>query len=1008
MLIKFFCALFFIAVFGVCSAASLVKTHPVTDKTPQLIAAERQLAVEKVRNKLLAKKLQTISQNKEQLATVPVDANVLHRADLTIAIVQADLEGLTLNLNTSQQTAILTQNNIDALQDLLQNATTLSSASNQQQIQLQTQLKNQKMLLDLQQARIKALQQTQILGQQALTLAQDWKAQAQIKFQLQQQQSRQQALDELAIALQSAQQKWLVRLAELNQQLQMTSADNLIRGTTYPRLEMGIFDAEERTNLLQIQLDLARLHNRLEDLTVPQEQTLSLSVLTTTQKLIDTLHGQVQNISKMLCDKLSLLQKRIKIVTQSIQSSVISDEEAQANLNILNGLVASYRKQLSDATLLDNQIQSYQTSLSKQLNKQLAMRQGLPGFSQPEWFSLGGKLLQIPALAWQTLNGMAKPFITAIKMANPWEWILWGVVLICWGLIELKVRRTFATFIKHIEHQSEDFFATHVFLVFIKLLQKNLPALFLISGLIGLLLMMGLPLQLYSLIIELAFVVLVFAMLIYLARLTFLETTIDKKGSDVRLYHRLKWVLSAGGLLTFLTVLVHQLPVAYDIQDLFGRLFMLFLLVVVLVWIRSLEVVLALFEPYLIRKQPYIRQVVRLLNILIPLSILLNSLIGLIGYVELAWNIAVYQGWFLVVLTGYLLARGILAEVMKLFSEQVIRWSRNGWLWSEAFLKPLHQVLKIILLFEAFVTLFYLYGWGSHSWVVTKLSELLNYHLVTVANSIITPWNIIELFIIVAILVWAARWAREFSYRWLFAGTKDLGLRNSFAIFTQYAIVVIGGLFALRIAGINMTALTFIASAFAFGIGLGLRDLANNFVCGILLLIERPVQVGDYISVANFEGEVVHIGMRSITVTTDDHMELLVPNAEIFSKSFVNWTHRDGIVRTVITLRISREDDPYHVREIILDVLKKNSNIVSVPPPQVYFGKMSEMLLEFIVEYFIDYQKMPSRDTVRSQVLFALWERFQSENIHAPDYPHEMHIKGKLDFDPSDSHAIKS
>ena len=254
-MIKFFLSLFFLITFGVLSANSFAKTpHSVTDKTPQLMAAEKQLAVEKVRNKLLANKLQTLSKNKEQLEAAPVDETVLHRADLTITIVQADLEGLTLNLSTAEQTVELTQNNIDALQSLLQNATTLSSASNQQQIQLQTQLKNQRTLLQLQQSRVKALQQTQILADQALTLAKEWKAQAQVKYQLQQQQLRQQSLDQLAAELQNAQQKWLIRLAELNQQLQKVSAENLIRGSTYSRLEIGIFDAEERTNLIRFNL----------------------------------------------------------------------------------------------------------------------------------------------------------------------------------------------------------------------------------------------------------------------------------------------------------------------------------------------------------------------------------------------------------------------------------------------------------------------------------------------------------------------------------------------------------------------------------------------------------------------------------------------------------------------------------------------------------------------------------------------------------------------------------
>lgn len=921
-----------------------------------------------------------------------VAPNTLQQADLAITLARVDLDGINLTLNAAQQAVELTQNNIDSLENQAKDTTIFFRASNQQQKQLQLQLKNQKNLLGLQQDRVKVLQQTQSLATRALVAAQDNKNQLQTKYQLQQQVNRQQALDKLAASLQIEQQQWLSRISELNHQLQQARGNT--NSNNYATLEIGIFEAQERSNLNQIQLDLARLHARFADLSVTPEQVLSLNTLSTAQHQLDTLYQQLTNTVSMLDDKLVLLQKRIKIVNQGLQAGTLAPKDAQANLLSLSHLHDSYQAQLDAASSLEDQVHDYQQILVQQLNKQLASRQSLPADSQ-QWFILGQKLVQIPALAGQTVHGLQKAFLTTINSANIFELILWSLVLAVWGIACTKLRISLGYAIERIGKQHKDILTTNSFIVSLKLLHKHLMGIVVLSGFVVALLMMGLSLQLFSLIIELGLVLLVFRSLISLARYSLLESLIHKQGKDVLLYQRLKWVLRVGGVITALTVLVHKLPLPYDIQDLFGRLFMLVLLVVALVLLRGWEVVPTLLEPYLQYKHHYLRQAVRWLSLLIPLSLLLNSIIGLFGYVELAWSIAAYQGIFLLVVTGYLLARGFLGEIMKFFSEQVIRLSRNGWLWSEALLKPLHQVLKLFLFLESIIVLFKLYGWGTHSYVVTEIGNILSSHLFIIAGSVITPWNIIVLLTIVVVLIWAARWSREFAYRWLFANTKDLGLRNSLAIFTQYITVALGILIGLKMAGINVTVLTVIASAFALGIGLGLRDIANNFVCGILLLMERPVRVGDYVTIGNLDGQVVHVGARSVTVTTDDHKELLVPNSDVFSKVFMNWTHRDNIVRTLFTIRINRQDDPHQVSKMISQVIGTIPEVLSNPPVQVYLRKLEDVLLEFEIEYFLDMRKNAARWTVHSKVLFALWDRFKLEGIQAPEHAHEIVVHAK-------------
>lgn len=978
---------------GLTHESSLLKaeTNHASKKTRLIIAAEHQLNIDKTRNELLQTKLLSLQVEKQKIPTqVSIDSNSLRQAELTISLAQADVDGIALTLNAAQQAVDLTQNNIENLENQAKDLITLFHASRQQQEQLQQQMKNQKLLLALQQDRVRVLQQTQSLATRTLAIVQDWKVQLQAKYQLQQRQSRQQALDNLAAGIQSEQQKWLSRISVLNEQLQelSTSGSN---SRAYASIEMAIFEAEERSNLSQVQLDLARLHVRFEDLSATSPtQLISVSNLNTIQRQLETLSGQIKDISKVLQQKIELLQKRIKILIKSSQVGTLAAMETHTNLNSLYRLQSNYEELLEEAVSLQVQVNHYQTQVADELSKQLACRQGLPGFNCQEWLLLGEKVLQIPALTWQTFHGLQKSFFTALRNAESLQWFLWGLALITWGFITVKVGKYLNLYIPRLEARQPQVLTTSAFVLCLKLVRQHLPGIAILTGFIGLLLFMGLSLHLFSLMIDLGLVILGFRMSISLARLSFLESLTHKEGTDVKLYRRLKWVLRIGGMLTVLTVLGSCLPLPHDVQNLFGRLFMLFLLVISLVLLKGWEVVPTLLQPYLAGKQAYLRQVVRFLSLLIPISILSNSIIGLLGYVELAWNIGIYQSIFIIVITSYLIARGILAEVMKFFSEQVIRWSRHGWLWSEAVLKPMHQVLKIILFIEALIVLFKLYGWGSHSFVVTKLGEMLGFHLFDLGGSAITPWNIMVLLAIIAVLVWAARWTREFAYRWLFVNTNDLGLRNSLAIFTQYTVIAVGILIALRIAGINLTALTVVASAFAFGVGLGLRDLANNFMCGILLLIERPVRVGDLVTIGNLDGQIMHIGIRSITVTTDDHKELLVPNADVFGKTFMNWTHRDTIVRTLFVLHVNRTDDPRRVKELIIQELSAIPEILKSPPPAVYFKKMENMLLEFEIEYFLDLKQTRSRLEMHSKVLFKLWDRFAKEGIQPPHYPHEI------------------
>ncbi len=990
---------------GVNSATSAELTH----QSPLVILSQQQLVAEQTRSDLLIKKLQGL-QNEQKRSLPVISQQVLDHLNLMIAITKADLDSVNLSLKTTQQSTDLIQDSIrntpDQWESSIRTATSVSQAIQQQQEKLQQILQERRYLFNLQQKRIKALQKSRDTLQQTIRFIEEWHRDLQRNYQLQQQTSRQESLDMLAVRLQQEQQKWTQRLNQWSDMLQKAQTTGFINNYAYDQIEFNIFEAEEKNNLLETELNTAKISNKLKDLATVFNQKLSLSTLSNLQHQIENISEQIQTSNSLLQNKLKFLKNYIALINKDLQERGGPDfAHEQVRLAPLKEIMLGYQDLFLTMKQLEKEANAQQVQIAKQLKLQLANRQGLPGWNLNAWLALGQTIVQIPTLTIDKLVGLYEPVMNKLELVSSWQWLVVLLAALIWFTTWLKLQRFLAVDRVRLQQRSRGFFSAQTVIVVLQLLQRHLSGIMLLAGLIGLLFLLNIPIKLFLLIISMGVVCLIFSIVIQLAHILLLENTTDESGHDVKLYYRLRTTLLIGGIVTLATILVNQLPVNYEVQDLFGRLFMLFLLIVALVLMKSWEVVPTLLEPYIENKHAYLKRVIRWLSFLIPFSLLTNALIGLVGYVELAWAIAHYQGLFLVALTAYLLLRGLLDELVRWASEQCIRHFRNGWLWSQALLKPFHQILKLVLLLLSIMGLFELYGWGDRVPLInTSLAKLLSMKLFVIASTAtVTGLTILQLAVLVVILIWIAHWSREFAYRWLFVHTKDLGLRNSLAIFTHYTLIAIGITIGLNILGLNWGNISVILGLFSLGVGLGLRDLFNNFFTGIFLLLERPVKVGDWVTVGDYDGQVSHIGARSITVTTDDRQELLVPNADIFSKNFINWTHRDSVIRALVTIKTNRKDNPQRVRDIILEVLATIPKILSNPKPEVYFKEIDKILLEFKVEYYVDLNHISSRSGVRSQFLFSLWERFASEGILPPEVSQDVHLAGSLLLNPDPS-----
>jgi potassium efflux system protein len=935
-----------------------------------------------------------------ELASLSIDRvnkQLLNQAGLDISVAKSNLDSVSIELSESQQTInrlnkesqeVENELNVSNIFGLKVTSNNLPNTS-----ELQSQLHYQKSLIELEKTRVDSLLQLRSLADNTLQLykARYSRIEGLLKSQTVMQLKEQQAKSELAF--QQDQSYWLQRQNNLYAELNHLDAFKQKDKAAYAKIENEIFYANEKVNFSYLQMLMARYQDQIQQLRVSISRSNSITLLNKVGDQTQLLTKQITRVGDLLKNRVKILEKRKALLLQVVPNN--------ADVVPLNELENQYNTAITNTVALNQQLFGFRQVLEQSLKQELSSRQGLPGFGARAWFDVGAELMLVPTLTFHVVKSLSLHVMKAIDAMNYTGWVLIGLLEIIWLGFCFSIKQFMQRAIAGVP--DHEFGHINLTWLSIKLLSGTLIDIALIGGVLGLFYFCGIPLQNFSFIMNLAFVWLFFKWLIMAARLCLLETMHNHSGRDVKLFYRLKWSFLIGGVVTALTVFIHQLPVIYEVKDLFVRLFLLFLLIVSVFLLKSWEVLPGLILPHIDERHTYLKRIIRLVGILIPLILLVNSAIGLFGYVNFVFTISWYESIFLMVLVGYLSVRGILNEGMEFASEMMIRHINNGWLWTEAFLKPIDKVLRLILFFTAWVVLFLLYGWDQQSPVVERLTKLLHYHLFDLLNTSITPLSILELFVLVALLYWAARWTREFVYRLLFTRTRDMGIRNSIAILSQYTMIAIGAFICLRVLGIDFRALAVVAGMFSLGIGLGLRDIANNFVCGFILLIERPLRVGDTVTINETEGEVIHIGGRAVTVRTFDHKELLVPNADIFSKTFTNWTGRDNIVRTVVDVKVNRHDRPKDVQALIQNVLNNHKDVLKEPASEVYLIELNDGMIEFEIRYYINLRQVVSRTGVRSEVLMAIWEAFEKDGIKPPYPHHEIYLKGNLPLMPDSS-----
>lgn len=223
----------------------------------------------------------------------------------------------------------------------------------------------------------------------------------------------------------------------------------------------------------------------------------------------------------------------------------------------------------------------------------------------------------------------------------------------------------------------------------------------------------------------------------------------------------------------------------------------------------------------------------------------------------------------------------------------------------------------------------------------------------------------------------------------------DAGARYAISTIVRYLIVLAGLSGTSSALGIGWDRIQWLAAALTFGLAFGLQEIFANFVSGLIILIERPIRVGDTISVGGIEGRVTQLRMRATTIQDYDLRELLVPNKEFITGQVINWTLSDPVTRLIIPVGIAYGSDTALAKSALADVARKNELVLDTPPPHVTFRSFGESSLDMELRVFI-----PNRDVwaaCTDQLHTQIDERFRQEGIEIAFPQRDIHIRSNVD-----------
>ena len=306
---------------------------------------------------------------------------------------------------------------------------------------------------------------------------------------------------------------------------------------------------------------------------------------------------------------------------------------------------------------------------------------------------------------------------------------------------------------------------------------------------------------------------------------------------------------------------------------------------------------------------------------------------------------------------------------------------------------PLMQSFTRLLKFGAFV-----------AWIIVVMNEFRVYrpirdtvvavlgHELKFGKISLTLGGVLLFLFSVWIAFWAAKTVRLILQDEVLPRMSlPRGVGNSISSLTYYAMVMLGIFVALAAAGFEVSQLAFVVGALGVGIGFGLQNVVNNFVSGLILMFERPIQPGDVVEVSGTSGKVREIGMRATTLSTFEGADVVVPNGMLLSEKLINWTLSDMDRRIDVNVGVAYGTDPNRVLQLLMDVTRSTDGIAKQPEPTILFVGFGANSLDFSIRSWTN--NFDEWVKIRSALTVRVHDALKDAGIEIPFPQHDLHLR---------------
>jgi small-conductance mechanosensitive channel len=267
--------------------------------------------------------------------------------------------------------------------------------------------------------------------------------------------------------------------------------------------------------------------------------------------------------------------------------------------------------------------------------------------------------------------------------------------------------------------------------------------------------------------------------------------------------------------------------------------------------------------------------------------------------------------------------------------------------------------------------------------LLQQFHEFLNLTLFSIQNTPVTTASILVFLIVIVLFSFAGKVVSRLLFnRVLKKVQMDEGVRYMLVRFTNYFIVFVGVVISFQILGIDLSGLAVIFGLLSVGIGFGLQNITSNFISGLILLIERPIKIGDRVVVNGIEGDIAHINMRSTTIQSLDNISIIVPNADFISGSVINYSHGDTRIRVRVGVGVSYGSDLDLVLRTLKEAAMMHDEVLKSPEPVVVLKDFGDSSWDMaVVSWIANAKRHP---IIESDIRMNIVRLFKKHGIEIP------------------------